>query len=134
MADGERTLLGDAIHHVPPVGGIGGNTALCDARDLCQVLREADSGDPVQLRAALAGYERQMLRRGFGAVSASRRYLTLATSHNPALRLTARGFFRLCGGTRCSPVGMPRPRSGRSAGAQVVERGGYPVRLDGHFG
>jgi hypothetical protein len=43
------------------------------------------------------GYERQMLTRGFGAVSASRRYLTLAISRNPALRQVALGFFGLCG-------------------------------------
>jgi 2-polyprenyl-6-methoxyphenol hydroxylase-like FAD-dependent oxidoreductase len=72
----------------------GGNIALCDARDLCQALRQAQPG---QVRAAVAEYERQMLPRGFGAVSASRRYLHLAISRNPALRLTALGFFRLCG-------------------------------------
>lgn len=49
------------------------------------------------LRPALAGYEQQMLKRGFGAVSASRRYLTLAISRNPALRQVALGFFGLCG-------------------------------------
>lgn len=30
-------------------------------------------------------------------MSASRRYLTLAISRNPALRVTALGFFGLCG-------------------------------------
>ena len=46
---------------------------------------------------ALAGYEDRMLPRGFAAVRASRRYLTLAISGNPVLRRTALGFFRLCG-------------------------------------
>ena len=94
--DGRVTLLGDAIHQMPPVGGIGGNIALCDARDLCQALTAAHHGRR-PLAGALAGYEDQMIPRGFGAVRASRLYLTLAISGNPALRRTARGFFRLCG-------------------------------------
>ncbi len=94
--DGRVTLLGDAVHQMPPVGGIGGNIALCDARDLCQALAAAHHGRQ-PLADALAGYEDQMVPRGFGAVRASRLYLTLAISGNPALRHTARGFFRLCG-------------------------------------
>ncbi|MGH3212821.1 MAG: FAD-dependent oxidoreductase [Trebonia sp.] len=94
--DGHVTLLGDAIHQMPPVGGIGGNIALCDARDLCQALTAVHAGRQ-QPADALAGYEDQMLSRGFAAVRSSRRYLTLAISGNPALRRTARGFFRLCG-------------------------------------
>lgn len=61
------------------------------------MLRAAGGRDLGWLRPALAGYEREMLKRGFGAVSASLRYLTLAISRNPALRQTALGFFRLCG-------------------------------------
>jgi len=94
--DGRVTLLGDAVHQMPPVGGIGGNIALCDARDLCQALTDVHGGRR-PLADALAGYEDQMLPRGFATVRASRRYLTLAISGNPALRRTARGFFRLCG-------------------------------------
>jgi len=65
--------------------------------DADDALREASTENAAWLRPALAGYEQQMLKRGFGAVSASRRYLTLAISRNPALRQVALGFFGLCG-------------------------------------
>jgi hypothetical protein len=45
----------DALRGRLAAAGIGGNMALCDARDLRQVLSEG---------AALAGYERRMLTRG----------------------------------------------------------------------
>src|SRR5262249_29201228 len=38
------TLLGDALHHMPPVGGMGGNAALNDANLLCQALLAVKSG------------------------------------------------------------------------------------------
>ncbi|MFI6602207.1 FAD-dependent oxidoreductase [Nonomuraea sp. NPDC050536] len=57
------TLLGDAIHSMTPMRGIGANTALRDARLLCQALTSGQ--DPVR---AIAGYEERMREYGFAAV------------------------------------------------------------------
>jgi 2-polyprenyl-6-methoxyphenol hydroxylase-like FAD-dependent oxidoreductase len=84
------TVLGDAVHCMPPVGGLGGNTALRDAQLLSRVLA---SGEP----DGVARYEARMRDYGFAAVREASRYLRLAISPSPALRRTARGFFRLCG-------------------------------------
>ncbi|MEK8109734.1 FAD-dependent monooxygenase [Micromonospora sp. M12] len=89
------TLLGDAIHHMPPVGGLGGNAALHDARLLCHALTEI-AEDRAQLRPALASYEKQMLEYGFAAVAESMRNLKVATQGRKG-RTAVRGFFRLCG-------------------------------------
>jgi 2-polyprenyl-6-methoxyphenol hydroxylase-like FAD-dependent oxidoreductase len=95
-ATGQVTLLGDAIHQMPPVGGLGGNIAMCDARDLAKAVVSAteSGGDP---RRAIAGYEAAMLKRGFSAVRESSRYLMLGTSRSRLLRVTGLGFFGLCG-------------------------------------
>jgi 2-polyprenyl-6-methoxyphenol hydroxylase-like FAD-dependent oxidoreductase len=84
------TVLGDAAHCMPPVGGLGGNTALRDAQLLCRLLA---SGEP----DGVARYEARMRDYGFAAVREASRYLRLAISPSRALRRTARGFFRLCG-------------------------------------
>ena len=90
------TLLGDAIHYMPPVGGIGGNTALQDAQRLCAALAAAASGaEP--LAAALRDYQAEMLDRGFKTVRGVRLYTRMAISRSRLLRTTARAFFRLCG-------------------------------------
>jgi len=60
------TLLGDAIHVMPPSAGLGANTAFLDAATL---VRELTSGDP--LLAAVERYEHTMLRHGFDAVRVS---------------------------------------------------------------
>jgi hypothetical protein len=39
------TLLGDALHYMPPVGGMGGNAALHDASLLCPALISVENGE-----------------------------------------------------------------------------------------
>lgn len=90
------TLLGDAIHFMPPVGGMGGNAALQDARHLARALTDVDRGRS-PLLPALQRYEAEMLDRGFKTVRDVRLYTRMAVSQSRALRTTARAFFRLCG-------------------------------------
>ncbi len=61
------TLLGDAIHSMPPTGGMGANTALRDAELLTRQLTAAARGE-VTLLQAIADYEKEMRRYGFQAV------------------------------------------------------------------
>ncbi len=61
------TLLGDAIHSMPPTRGIGGNTALRDASLLVSQLIAARDGETPLLQA-IHGYEAEMITYGFAAV------------------------------------------------------------------
>lgn len=70
------TLLGDAIHSMPPTRGIGGNTALRDAQLLCEQLIAAKSGERSLLQA-IHDYEVEMIEYGFTAVSSSMQALQL---------------------------------------------------------
>jgi 2-polyprenyl-6-methoxyphenol hydroxylase-like FAD-dependent oxidoreductase len=65
---GRVTLLGDAIHNMTPMAGVGANTALRDA----QLLRRNLTGG-LPLIPALAAYEKEMLDYGFAAVRQSLR-------------------------------------------------------------
>lgn len=70
------TLVGDAIHSMPPTRGIGGNTALRDAHLLCRQLIAANAGEKALLRA-VHDYEAEMLKYGFAAVRGSMQALQL---------------------------------------------------------
>jgi 2-polyprenyl-6-methoxyphenol hydroxylase-like FAD-dependent oxidoreductase len=64
------TLIGDAIHNMPPTAGIGANTALRDAELLSRNLSRAATGE-LPLLDAIADYETRMRGYGFAAVRAS---------------------------------------------------------------
>jgi 2-polyprenyl-6-methoxyphenol hydroxylase-like FAD-dependent oxidoreductase len=90
------TLLGDAVHAMPPVGGMGGNTALRDASLLCSRLVAVDRGES-ELMPALHTYEGETLAYGFTVVKGTRRMLQLAINRSRLVRAAARSFFWLCG-------------------------------------
>jgi 2-polyprenyl-6-methoxyphenol hydroxylase-like FAD-dependent oxidoreductase len=70
------TLLGDAIHNMTPMAGMGANTALRDASLLRDKLARARPGSPV---TAIGEYEAAMRDYGFAAVRLSLRNAQQAT-------------------------------------------------------
>ncbi|WBB71963.1 NAD(P)/FAD-dependent oxidoreductase [Micromonospora sp. WMMD1128] len=64
------TMMGDAVHVMPPFGAHGGNTALRDAALLGRRLVEARAnGTPVE--EAIAGYQDEMMPYAFRAVGSA---------------------------------------------------------------
>ena len=86
---GRVTLIGDAIHNMTPMAGIGANTALRDADLLRRQLIAVASGER-ELVPALHEYEERMRDYGFAAV---KRSLSNARQAGSASRI-ARGAFR----------------------------------------
>jgi 2-polyprenyl-6-methoxyphenol hydroxylase-like FAD-dependent oxidoreductase len=76
------TLLGDAVHAMPPTGGLGANTALRDAHLLTRQLSAAARGE-TDLVSAIARYEAEMRDYGTAAVEASLKSLRAGLGHNP---------------------------------------------------
>jgi 2-polyprenyl-6-methoxyphenol hydroxylase-like FAD-dependent oxidoreductase len=88
------TLLGDAIHNMPPFRGVGANAALWDAALLCETIVAVDRGT-APLLPALASYERQMLDHGFRFVRASLEDMERFHSESTISRVFARTFLRV---------------------------------------
>jgi 2-polyprenyl-6-methoxyphenol hydroxylase-like FAD-dependent oxidoreductase len=91
---GTVTLLGDAIHNMTPMAGVGANTALRDA-DLLRRNLIAVRDSTMALTEGVADYERQMLEYGFAAVAQILRNARFAASGNRVARRLARGALRL---------------------------------------
>jgi salicylate hydroxylase len=85
---GPVTLLGDAIHNMTPMAGIGANTALRDADLLRRTLMADD------LLPAVHSYEEQMRGYGFAAVAQSLRNARMGASANRPARLAFRTALR----------------------------------------
>lgn len=86
------TVLGDAIHNMTPVGGLGANSALRDAAALADQLLSARDGAP--LVPAIAAYETRMRHWGFAAVRQSSKNTQRAVASNPLARRAGRTYLR----------------------------------------
>ncbi|GCE28937.1 oxidoreductase [Dictyobacter alpinus] len=89
------TLLGDAIHNMTPVGGMGANMALRDARQLAQQLAAVERGE-LELLPAIKSYEADMRKYGFKAVHSTLQNARLASSNGRLGREFNRTWFRAC--------------------------------------
>ncbi|QBD74672.1 FAD-dependent monooxygenase [Ktedonosporobacter rubrisoli] len=87
------TLLGDAIHSMPPTRGIGGNIALRDAQLLCQKLISVARQEK-NMPEALKEYVTEMLSYSFAAVKSSKQSLDLIVMENTPGRALAKTALR----------------------------------------
>jgi len=88
------TLLGDAIHNMTPMAGIGANTALRDAELLRDVLVEVAAGRR-ELVDAVAGYEHEMRDYANRAIGLSLDNARRAASDARLPRLAFRSVLRV---------------------------------------
>ncbi len=98
LSTGRVTLLGDAVHSMTPMAGVGANTALRDAALLNRELAAAFRGE-TPLLTAIERYEREMLTYGFAAVRLSLRNARQAAHSTAAGRALFRTALRLTAAT-----------------------------------
>jgi 2-polyprenyl-6-methoxyphenol hydroxylase-like FAD-dependent oxidoreductase len=92
---GPVTLLGDAVHTMPPIGGLGGNTALRDANLLARQLAAVQRGDR-PAAAAVGEYEAEMREYAGAAIRHALEQKDQAMATGAVAALGARAWFRLC--------------------------------------
>jgi 2-polyprenyl-6-methoxyphenol hydroxylase-like FAD-dependent oxidoreductase len=102
------TLLGDAVHNMTPMAGIGANTALRDADELRRTLTAPGSLSTV---SRVDAYERRMRRYANQALATSTRNARTATSTGRLPRLAFRTALRIAGAV--PPVHRATPASPR---------------------
>jgi 2-polyprenyl-6-methoxyphenol hydroxylase-like FAD-dependent oxidoreductase len=90
------TVLGDAVHSMPPAGGNGANTALRDAALLTRQLSRAARGE-LPLLDAIGEYEAEMREYAFQAVDLAMKTLRQGLASNPVEMFFSRTWFRVCG-------------------------------------
>lgn len=62
------TLLGDAVHCMPPTGGVGANTALRDAALLSECLKNKGLDGIPEYESQMRDYSKQMIEASLGAM------------------------------------------------------------------
>ena len=95
------TLIGDAIHTMTPLQGLGGGSALRDAGLLYRELVEADRGTRTPV-VAINGYEKVMFIYGFAAVRRSAWFGHIVVSENRVLRAAFKAGLQIA--TRIPPL------------------------------
>ena len=79
------TLMGDAVHVMPPTGAHGGNTALRDAALLANILQKALENN-IPFKDAFEKYQNEMVSYAFKEVNASMRMLKQVNVQNTFIR------------------------------------------------
>ncbi|KAL6242481.1 hypothetical protein RBB50_010621 [Rhinocladiella similis] len=87
-------LIGDSVHNMTPMAGVGANIALRDAHLLSDLLAEAQDGK-MALIEAIAKYEVEMKRYANAAVALSRQIAKGASSTSAMQRWAFHGLLRL---------------------------------------
>ena len=90
---GNVTLLGDAVHCMPPTAGAGANTAILDAGLLARTIAEVARGDR-DLVAAVGAYEAEMRGYAFKTVRTAMRNLRQGLNDSTFSRVMAKTVFR----------------------------------------
>jgi len=89
------TLLGDAVHAMPPASGNGANMAFRDASLLHRNLANAARGS-IPLLRAIGDYEREMRDYAFSAIRSSMTNERLGLNASPIAQCGMRAWFRIC--------------------------------------